>query len=247
VEIRRGQVIIHPPGHPFMLITYTIVGVVVAFLASSAIASATASLGLAGLAAGYIISLLIMMSPPLSFVNIVLGFIGTGYYEQVLEVEYVSFAGIPIPVPRISLVEKKTVLAINLGGGVIPITVSLLIIILLAGEGRVEALWALLASVVVTSLVTYAFSRTIPGVGIAVPALIPPLASAITVAVIAGSGPVAALAAYAGGTLGALIGADVLRLLHDLDKLSSPMVSIGGAGVFDGVFLAGVIALLLTY
>jgi len=51
--------------------------------------------------------------------------------------------------------------------------------------------------------------------------------------------------AYAGGSLGVLIGAD----LANLDKmrgLGAPLLSIGGAGVFDGIFIAGAAALLLA-
>jgi uncharacterized membrane protein len=51
--------------------------------------------------------------------------------------------------------------------------------------------------------------------------------------------------AYISGTLGTLIGADLLNM-RAITKLGAPVVSIGGAGTFDGVFLAGVIAVLLV-
>jgi uncharacterized membrane protein len=43
--------------------------------------------------------------------------------------------------------------------------------------------------------------------------------------------------AYIGGSLGALIGADLMNI----DKVAGvgPVVSIGGAGTFDGVYLTG--------
>ncbi len=47
------------------------------------------------------------------------------------------------------------------------------------------------------------------------------------------------------GTLGTLIGADVMNLTK-LRGLGAPVVSIGGAGTFDGIFLAGLIAVLLA-
>jgi uncharacterized membrane protein len=47
------------------------------------------------------------------------------------------------------------------------------------------------------------------------------------------------------GTLGALIGADLTNL-RGIGKLGAPMASIGGAGTFDGVFLTGIIAVLLV-
>jgi uncharacterized membrane protein len=53
------------------------------------------------------------------------------------------------------------------------------------------------------------------------------------------------MVAYISGTLGVLIGADLLHLRH-LAALRSPVVSIGGAGTFDGIFLTGIIAVLLA-
>jgi len=48
-----------------------------------------------------------------------------------------------------------------------------------------------------------------------------------------------------GGTLGALIGADILNL-DKIRDLGAPVASIGGAGTFDGVFLSGLIAVMLV-
>ena len=55
----------------------------------------------------------------------------------------------------------------------------------------------------------------------------------------------AAPIAYIGGSLGVLIGADLLNLGR-LRSLGAPVASIGGAGTFDGIFLTGVIAVLLA-
>ena len=55
----------------------------------------------------------------------------------------------------------------------------------------------------------------------------------------------AAPLAYIGGSMGTLIGAD----LSNLDKiggLGAPVASIGGAGTFDGIFLTGILAVLLA-
>jgi uncharacterized membrane protein len=51
--------------------------------------------------------------------------------------------------------------------------------------------------------------------------------------------------AYVAGTLGTLIGADLLNL-HKIKHLNAPVVSIGGAGTFDGIFLTGILAVLLS-
>jgi Protein of unknown function (DUF1614) len=51
--------------------------------------------------------------------------------------------------------------------------------------------------------------------------------------------------AYAGGTLGTLLGADLVNL-PKVRRLGAPVVSIGGAGTFDGVFITGIVAVLLA-
>jgi uncharacterized membrane protein len=51
--------------------------------------------------------------------------------------------------------------------------------------------------------------------------------------------------AYTAGTLGTLIGGDLLNL-RKIRGLGAPVVSIGGAGTFDGIFLTGIIAVLLA-
>ena len=47
--------------------------------------------------------------------------------------------------------------------------------------------------------------------------------------------------AYVAGSLGALIGADLMNLSRITD-IGAPVVAIGGAGTFDGVFLTGILA-----
>ncbi|WP_198171299.1 DUF1614 domain-containing protein [Actinoplanes awajinensis] len=44
---------------------------------------------------------------------------------------------------------------------------------------------------------------------------------------------------------GTLIGADLTHL-SAIRRMGAPLASIGGAGTFDGVFLSGVIAVLLA-
>jgi uncharacterized membrane protein len=86
-------------------------------------------------------------------------------------------------------------------------------------------------------------ARVVPGVGIVVPMLLPPLLAAGVALVLAfrRAPPVA----YVSGTMGTLIGADLLNLGRVVE-MGAPMVSIGGAGTFDGVFLTGILAGLLA-
>jgi uncharacterized membrane protein len=91
-----------------------------------------------------------------------------------------------------------------------------------------------------------------PGIGIAVPVLLPPAVAAMTAIlvtpVLVGHESLAPRAAYMAGTIGTLIGADLGHLLNrrTLALLDAPLLSIGGAGTFDGIFLAGIIAVLLA-
>jgi uncharacterized membrane protein len=79
--------------------------------------------------------------------------------------------------------------------------------------------------------------------GIAVPVFLPPIASAVVAVFL--SRDYAAPLAYISGCLGTLIGADLLNL-GLLGQLGASIASIGGAGTFDGVFLTGMLAVLLA-
>ena len=100
----------------------------------------------------------------------------------------------------------------------------------------------LLATLAVTAVV-FAVARPVPGVGIVTPARVPALGAAV-VAILLGGHAVAA-PAYVAGTFGTLVGADLLNLPR-VRSLQAPVVSIGGAGTFDGVFLTGLVAVLLA-
>jgi uncharacterized membrane protein len=73
--------------------------------------------------------------------------------------------------------------------------------------------------------------------------LLAPLTAALSAILIAGVH--AAPVAFAGGVLGTLIGADLLHL-KEIQAMTPGVLSIGGAGVFDGIALCGLFALLLT-
>ena len=81
------------------------------------------------------------------------------------------------------------------------------------------------------------------GVGVVMPFLIAPVA-AVLVATTLNYDQRAPLA-YIGGTMGVLLGADLFRL-RDIRNLGAPIASIGGAGTFDGVFISGLLAVLLA-
>lgn len=132
----------------------------------------------------------------------------------------------------------KTIVAVNIGGGLLPVSFSLY----LMGLGTLESSQILLATTLVT-LLCYLTSQPIPKLGIGIPILIAPLSAATAALLIAPEQ--SAQLAYISGTLGVLIGADLMRL-KDIRKLGAPVASIGGAGTFDGIFITGIVAAFLT-
>lgn len=132
----------------------------------------------------------------------------------------------------------RTVVAVNLGGCLVPVFFSLYLI----ARGSFSP-FALLIVAGTVALVSYLSSRPMPGIGIGMPVFVAPLAAAIAAVLI---DPVqSAPLAYSGGTLGVLIGADLMRF-RDIRKLGAPLASIGGAGTFDGIFITGIVAVLLA-
>ncbi len=131
-----------------------------------------------------------------------------------------------------------TLVAVNMGGCLIPIAFSLYLLL----QTEVTLLQAVQAIAFVT-LISYLFSRPVHGLGIGMPILIAPLAAAL---IAIGINPLAsAPLAYIGGTMGVLLGADILRL-KDIRQMGPPFAAIGGAGTFDGIFLTGIVAVLLA-
>jgi uncharacterized membrane protein len=131
-----------------------------------------------------------------------------------------------------------TIIAINVGGGILPIAVSIWLVL----RGGVP-LDGVVAGIAIVTAVSYLLSKPVEGVGIALPLFVPPLVAALVG--VALGGQQAAPVAYVSGTIGVLLGADVLRLRQILG-LRAPVAAIGGAGTFDGIFLTGIIAVLLA-
>ena len=153
--------------------------------------------------------------------------------------EYVSFFGVTYRIPQVEYGQVVTVVAVNAGGALIPAAVS----IYLLSRTAPETIFYSIIGVAIVGLITHAVARPVKGVGIVTPWFIPPIAAAI-IAIILQPGSARTIA-YVAGVLGTLIGADLTNL-HVIPKLGAPVASIGGAGTFDGVFLSGIIAVLLA-
>ena len=156
--------------------------------------------------------------------------------REVRSGQEVIFFGVHYVVPVV-IEWPSTVVAVNVGGAVIPTLLSLYLLFK-------NHLW--IRGIVTTALVAvivHMLAYPVQGVGIAVPIFVPPVVTAIVAVLIAREH--AAVLAYVGGSLGTLIGADLLNL-GVMRGLGAPVASIGGAGTFDGIFLTGVLAVLLA-
>lgn len=131
---------------------------------------------------------------------------------------------------------QDQVVAVNLGGCVIPTLFSLSIM-------HRANFGAVLASTAVVAATCYAVARPVQGRGILMPAFIPPLVAALSAIVFSRRNP--AVVAYIAGTIGTLIGADLMHLKETM-RMGPGVLSIGGAGVYDGIFLAGLMAAFLA-
>jgi uncharacterized membrane protein len=144
-----------------------------------------------------------------------------------------------IPVSRFTQPDGTpgTVLAVNVGGALIPTALSIYFL-------AVAGLWGVgLLATLITAAIIHTMARPVPKLGIAMPAFLPaPIAAGLAILLAPQAAPAIA---YAAGSLGTLIGADLTNL-HRIRAMGAPVASIGGAGTFDGIFLVGLIAVLLA-
>jgi uncharacterized membrane protein len=150
--------------------------------------------------------------------------------------QIVDFFGMRYVVPLV-VASPGTVLAVNVGGAIIPTLMSTYLVI------RYQ-LWIKAAlAIAAMAIIIHSMATPVHGIGIAVPVFVPVVATAILAFIL--SREYAAPLAYIGGSMGTLIGADLLNL-DRIGSLGAPVASIGGAGTFDGIFLTGILAVLLA-
>ncbi len=131
-------------------------------------------------------------------------------------------------------------LAINVGGAVIPVLISFYFIYSSWNAGF--DIKQILITATLMVLLCKFLAKVVPGVGISMPALIPPVFAVVFALIFAPD--FVAPCAFISGTFGVLIGADLLNLGR-IRKYGG-FLSIGGAGVFDAIFLVGIISVLLA-
>jgi uncharacterized membrane protein len=219
----------YPLAWPFLLALVALLGIVVLLLQIRILEYAYEKIGirrqyvfviLLGSLIGSAINIPIAELPP----------------ERVVSDRLVDFFGMRYVIPLVQS-WPGTILALNVGGAIIPTVLA--IYLWIRNRLGIRALIAVLVVTVAVNLM----ATPVPGVGIAVPTFLPPIVAAVTAVVL--SRRSAAALAYVAGTLGTLIGADVLNLPR-IQGLGAPVASIGGAGTFDSVFLTGILAVLLA-
>jgi uncharacterized membrane protein len=135
-----------------------------------------------------------------------------------------------------SSLKMYTTIAINPGGAVIPIIMSVFL-------STMVNLVEILSGILVMTIIIHKIARPVKGSGIVVHALLPPFLAAFVAIIISPQN--APVIAYISGTFGCILGIDILNL-KKIPDLGVPLVSIGGAGTFDAIFLTGIISVLLA-
>ncbi|WP_363347379.1 DUF1614 domain-containing protein [Methylocystis echinoides] len=219
-----------PVAPPFFMLLVGIVAVLAVLIQLRILQYVYVQLGVSPGTAVY----LLLASLIGSYINIPLGTLGSERYLRQEEIIY--YFGVPYVAPRISAA-PEVILAVNVGGAVIPTVLSIYLL-------SKNKLWGrgLIAAACVAA-VCYAYAEPVRGIGIALPIFVGPLAATLVALLI--SWRHAAPLAYAGGSLGVLIGADLMNF-DKLTRLGAPVLSIGGAGTFDGIFMTGVLSVLLA-
>jgi uncharacterized membrane protein len=150
-----------------------------------------------------------------------------------------------IYIPDIPLFKSgNVIIGVNIAGAVIPIILSLRML----EQGRAPAMESLLGIVIVT-YIAYSLSEVIPERGVLLYSYhIPTIAASLTGILAARkkwnrAGP----AAYVSGSIGILLGADILHMqeVFNLQLQRTIFAVIGGAGVFDAIFIVGMLAVVI--
>ncbi len=144
--------------------------------------------------------------------------------------------------PSFQRIRRDTVIAVNVGGCLIPVALVVYETAHLLANGW-HPLPGLLLAVTINTIACYRMAQPIEGIGIALPGLFPPLIAALSALLFAPDH--APPVAFVAGVLGPLIGADLLHI-RDISNVATGIASIGGAGTFDGIVLSGIVAAYLA-
>ena len=227
--MRPSDLHFFPLAWPFVLGLLLLMGLLFALIEVGILEYAYAKMGIDR----RYVFMLLLLSLFGSYVNIPVAHLPG---EQVIAGRVITYFGMRYVVP---IVQEwpGTVIAVNVGGAVVPTLLSLYLLY----KHRLYV--SGLVGVVIVAAVVHWLATPVRGVGIAVPIFIPPLVATATAWVLQRRS--APPLAYIAGSLGTLIGADLLNL-GKVQGLGAPVASIGGAGTFDGIFVTGILAVLLA-
>jgi uncharacterized membrane protein len=140
--------------------------------------------------------------------------------------------------PYLKYMSGRTLIAVNVGGCLIPVAFSIYLY-----STQPLLLDEVVLGISLVALISYVSSFPVKGTGIGMPMFIAPVSAAIIAILL--NNEYSAPLAYISGTLGVLIGADLLNFRH-ISHMGAMIASIGGAGTFDGIFMTGILAVLLA-
>lgn len=242
------RVILLPPLHPYFLLVFLVLALLFFAMSTLVTNAFTALFEVMGFGRAYsfaLAMLITVVSLLASPVNVPIA----SFRREVLvpTVEFVHFFGVLYPVPKLKLESRRIVVALNIGGAVVPVLVVALILSkVLETPYSVFLLRKMTLCVFAAVIFGYLVARPVSGVGIVMPAFSMPLFSSLVAIIVVGANAYAVPVAYVAAVLGSLIGADLLHLAVDWKKLNASFLSIGGAGVFDGIYLSGLVSVVLT-
>ncbi len=172
----------------------------------------------------------------------------------ILAVTSILLSDTNIPLTMIKLRRRydeiEAILALNVGGTIIPLIISTHIVVALSIAYPLTIL-LIIVGVLVVSAISYRVSRVVDGLGIMVPVLVPALTAssiALILAEVAGypisiAGPIS----YVSGTIGTLLGVDVFRIREVVESARNKyIISIGGMGSFDTIYMVGLLSATAT-
>jgi len=216
-----------PVAAPALLGLTLLFAIVAGFVGARVLSFASASMGLAPTT----MMAVLLASLLGSYINIPIAYLPE---KHMVAREVVTYFGIPYVVPVLRSA-PATVLAINVGGAVIPICMSLYLMV--RNQLYALSVWG----IAVVALACHLLATPVPGLGIAEPIFVPCVIT--TIMALALSRRHAGALAYICGSLGTLVGADLTNL-GKIQGLGAPVASIGGAGTFDGIFVIGLLSVV---
>ncbi|MCY0860168.1 MAG: DUF1614 domain-containing protein [Sulfolobaceae archaeon] len=234
-------------NEPFIIILYYIASIILFIITYTYITALFEYLRISQIVAfifAFSISILSLVFSP---INIVIKEIERKRILEIGKDQVIYIFGIPFYFPSIKIEQRSnTYIAINVGGALIPFIMSIILI-----ESyfiyKYYYMIELIIIIVFVTLISKLFSKVIPSVGVAMHPIIPPLFSIFFSYIMFRSNILLLpLSTYISSTLGTIIGADLLNMKKIIDN-NPLIISIGGMGTFDGIYISGLLSLLLSF